>query len=120
MNLLGGDMFTMLGRFFKHNHNLTSINISACVFGDEGSRLFALALGSCTHKSLQNVTLWNNNIAALWNNNIAEEGMVDINANLAVELLQFSNPETYQRSQSQSLTCCLPKKLVHVTLLRFF
>ena len=70
MDLLGGEVFTMLGPFYMNNHNLTNINTSACVFGDEGVRLFALAIGSCTHKALNDVTLWNNNIA--------EEGMVDI------------------------------------------
>ena len=49
VNLLGGEMFTMLGPFFRDNHNLTSIHIAGCDFGDEGGRLFALALGSSTH-----------------------------------------------------------------------
>ena len=63
-------MFTMLGPFFQNNHNLTSIYITSCGFGDEGSRLFALALGSITNKSLQQIRLTNNNIA--------DEEMVDI------------------------------------------
>ena len=70
MDLLGGEVFTMLGPFFKNNHNLTNIYINSCDFGDEGARLFALALGSITNKSLKEVTLSNNNIV--------EEGMVDV------------------------------------------
>ena len=63
-------MFTMLGSFFKNNHNLTSITIDGCDFGDEGCRLFALALGSSANKSLKKVELENNNIAG--------EGAVEI------------------------------------------
>ena len=70
MDLLGGEMFTMLGPFFKNNSNLTTIVINSCVWGDEGARLFALALGSSTNKSLRSVTLCNVNIS--------EEGMADI------------------------------------------
>ena len=66
----GGEVFTMLTPFFKNNHNLTNIIINECDFGDEGGRLFALAIGSSTHKSLKKVQLENNNISA--------EGMVDI------------------------------------------
>ena len=69
MDMLGGETFKMLGPFFKNNHNLTNITIDDCDFGDEGARLFALALGSCK-KSLQRLDLQNNNIA--------DEGMVDI------------------------------------------
>ena len=46
------------------------IDCKNCDFGSEGARLFALALGSCTHKSLQKVELEDNNIS--------DEGMVDI------------------------------------------
>ena len=70
MDMLGGEVFTMLGPFFKSNHNLINIDINSCDFGDEGGRLFALAIGNCTHGSLQKVQLENNNIS--------EEGMVDI------------------------------------------
>ena len=70
-DLLAGEMFTMLGPFFNNNHNLTSISVRNCVWGDEGGRLFALALGSCcTNKSLRKVDLESSNVA--------EEGMVDI------------------------------------------
>ena len=62
-------MFTMLGSFFQNNYNLTNIIINNCIWGDEDSRLLALAIGSCT-KSLREVTLENNNIS--------DEGMVDI------------------------------------------
>ena len=71
MDILGGEIFTMFGLFFKNNHNLTAISIMNCNnFGDNGARLFALALGSCTNKSLRKLVFSNNNIA--------EEGMVDI------------------------------------------
>ena len=70
VDLFGGEIFTMLTPFFDNNYNLTTIIIIECVWGDEGARLFALALGSSTNKSLQNLDLQNNNIV--------EEGMVDI------------------------------------------
>ena len=70
VDLLGGEVFTVLGSFFRDNHNLTAININNCDFGDEGCRLFALALGSSTNKCLKTVELDSNNIA--------EEGMVGI------------------------------------------
>ena len=35
VDLLEGEMYTMLGPFFQNNHNLTSITISHCVWGDE-------------------------------------------------------------------------------------
>ena len=76
VDLLGGEMFTMLGPFFQSNCNLTFININECNFGDEGGRLFALALGSSTNKSLKMVKLENNNIA--------DEGMVDIITSLSM------------------------------------
>ena len=63
-------MFPMLSPFLKNNHNLTNINIRDCDFGIEGARLFALALGSSTNKSLQKVELEDNNIS--------EEEMVDV------------------------------------------
>ena len=68
---LGGEIFTILTPFFQNNHNLTKVIINSCVvWGDEGERLFALALGSSTHKSLQEFDIRGNNIS--------EEGMVDI------------------------------------------
>ena len=70
INLSGGNIFTMLRSFFQNNHNFTRIDINECDFGDEGCRLLALALGSCTNKSLKQVDLSNNNIA--------DEEMVDI------------------------------------------
>ena len=76
VDLLEGGIFTMLTPFFQNNHNLTSINIRACVFGDEGYRLFALAIGSSTSKSLRKVQVENNFIV--------EEGMVDIMTALSV------------------------------------
>ena len=66
MDLLGGEVFTMLGPFFQ-NCNLTIAVIDECDFGDEGWRLFSLAIGSCTNKSLREVQLKDNNIV--------EEGM---------------------------------------------
>ena len=75
-DLLEGEIFTMLGPFFQNNYNLTTIIIDDCVWGDEGGRLFALAIGSSTNKSLKQVDLSNNNIA--------EEGMVDIITALSI------------------------------------
>ena len=76
IDLLGGDLFTMLGPFFQNNYNLTVITINECDFGDEGARLFAVALGSCKNKSLQKVELDHNNISG--------EGMVDIITSLSM------------------------------------
>ena len=70
MDLLEGEIFTILTPFFLNNHNLIKIEVHHCDFGDEGCRLFSLAIGSSTNKSLKEVDLRNNNIA--------EEGMVDI------------------------------------------
>jgi len=69
MDQLCGQIFTMLGPFFKNNNNLDVLTIEECILGAEGARLLALAIGSCK-KSLQHVTLLNSNIA--------DEGMVDI------------------------------------------
>ena len=61
MDLLCGQVFTMLTPFFANNHNLTSIEINNCNFGqyqlngNEGCRLFALAIGAC--KALEKVQL---------------------------------------------------------------
>ena len=76
VDLLGGEIFTMLGSFFKNNHNLTTVSVTDCDFGEEGGRLFALAIGSSINKSLRKVELADNNIS--------EEGMVDIITALSV------------------------------------
>ena len=76
VDLLGGEMFTMLTPFFQNTYNLTTIIINDCNFGDEGCRLFALALGNSTNRSLKQVDLSNNNIT--------EEGMVDIISSLSM------------------------------------
>ena len=77
VDLLGGEVFTMLGSFFRDNHNLTKIIITDCDdLGDEWGRLFALALGSSTNKSLKKVDLQDNDIS--------EEVMVDIVTALSV------------------------------------
>ena len=76
IDLLGGELFTMLTPFFQNNYNLTNITIYDCDFGDEGGRLFALAIGSCTNKSLKKLDLRENTIS--------EEGMVDILTALSV------------------------------------
>ena len=71
MDMQGGEVLTtMLGSFFRNNHNLTRIYINNCNFGDEGGRTLALALGSRTHKSLKDLSLRNSNIS--------EEVIVDI------------------------------------------
>ena len=76
VDLLGGEMFTMLGSFFRDNYNLTNINIKECNLGDEGCRLFALALGNCTNKSLQKLKLEDADIS--------DEGIVDIITSLSM------------------------------------
>ena len=51
----GGEVFTMLGPFFQNNYNLTNIEVRYCGFGEEGSRLFALGVGSSTNQSLKDL-----------------------------------------------------------------
>lgn len=63
MNLFGGQVFTMLTSFFKDNHKLTHFSIDDCNFGEDGCRLFALAIGSCTERSLECIRMTNSNIA---------------------------------------------------------
>jgi len=75
MDLLDGKIFTMLVPFFKHNNNLDVLSLEECILGNEGSRLLALALGTCK-KSLHHVTLLNNNIP--------DEGLVDIITSLSM------------------------------------
>ena len=70
MNLLDGKIFTMMSPFFENNNNLSRIIINDCTLRDDGWRLLALALGSSKHKSLEDVSLMNNNIS--------DEAMVDI------------------------------------------
>ena len=72
---LPGEIFTMLLPFFKINHNLKIIHIEECSFGEDGARLFALALGSCT-RSLVNLELEHTNTS--------DEGMVDIITSLSM------------------------------------
>ena len=96
MDLLGGEVFTMLGSFFQNNHNLTNIKVFNCDFGDEGCRLFALAIGS--NHNLTEINIEECNFGdeggrflalaigssttlqhvELQYNDISEEGMVDI------------------------------------------
>ena len=47
MDLLDGKIFTMLVPFFKHNNNLDVLSLEECILGNEGSRLLAMALGTC-------------------------------------------------------------------------
>ena len=70
IDLLNGSAFTSMVPFFKNNIKLNTIEIHNCDFGDNGCRLFSLALGSSTNKSLENVELTCSGIA--------NEGMVDI------------------------------------------
>ena len=46
-NTLDGNVFRMLAPFFKHNHNLTRIELDECEFGVNGARQLSLAIGSC-------------------------------------------------------------------------
>jgi len=75
MDLSDGKIFTMMGQLFKNNNNLVTISMEDCNFGVEGSRVFALALSSCT-TSLKELTLLSNNIS--------DEGLVDIITSLSM------------------------------------
>jgi len=55
---LDGNVFRMMGPFFKHNHNLTRIELDECEFGVNGARQLSLALGSC-NKSLKCIDIAN-------------------------------------------------------------
>ena len=78
IDLLGGNIFTMLTPFFINNHNLIKIEVHHCDLGGEGAHLFALAIGNdCTNKSLKAVVLRRNNI-------ISDEGMVDVITSLSM------------------------------------
>ena len=56
---LDGNVFRMLAPFFKHNHNLTKIELDDCEFGVNGARQLSLAIGSCS-KSLKCIDIRNN------------------------------------------------------------
>jgi len=72
-------LFTILDSFFKGNSNLSKISIDECNFGEDGCRLFALALGSIGGvKSLTEVAVVNNE------DNIPGEGLVDIITSLSM------------------------------------
>ena len=62
IDLLGGRVFTMMDPFFNINTNINHIKIDDCNFGEEGGRLFALALASSTNSSLKSFMLDNNSI----------------------------------------------------------
>ena len=107
-------MFTMLGPFFKKNFNLTSIYIEHCDFGDEWGRLFALAIGSSTNKSLKRV--------ALENTDISDEGLVDILTALSMHpQLKYLDLEENRLSTNgcvalATLLRCTAKELQHLFL----
>ena len=63
MDLFDGEIFTMLGPFFENNKNLTNLAVKESNLEDDGWRLLALALGRCKNKSLQRVTLSENDIS---------------------------------------------------------
>ena len=115
VNLLGGEMFATLGPFFKDNHNLTVIDIKECDLVDEGCRLFALALGSITNKSLKRV--------ALEHNDISDEGMVDIITGLSMHpQLKYLDLDGNELSTNgcvalSTLLRCSSSELQHLFLL---
>jgi len=76
MDLLGGRVFSMMGRFFENSCSLANLKIHRCHLGDDGWHLLALAIGSSKNKSLR--------IVSLKNNNISDEGMVDIITSLSM------------------------------------
>jgi len=59
ITVLDGDMFSMLGPFFKNNHNLNKISVDECEFGAEAARQLSLAIGNC-NKSLTHFNITNN------------------------------------------------------------
>jgi hypothetical protein len=61
LELLDGQMFTMLDIFLRNNNNLTEIVLEGCEFGVEGMRQSSLALGGC-NKSLQHLQLTDSNL----------------------------------------------------------
>ena len=75
MDLLGGEIFTMLDQFFKNNISLEVLTINGCHLEEDGCwRHLALAIGNCN--SLTELTLSNNNIS--------DEGLVDIITSLSM------------------------------------
>ena len=76
VDLLDGNIFTMLGPFFENNKVLTELTLNDCNLEEEGCRLLALALGSIKNRSLHNVSLLDNDIS--------DEGMVDIITSLSM------------------------------------
>jgi len=75
MDLLDGEIFTMLDQFFKNNISLEVLTINGCNLEEDGCwRLLALAIGNCN--SLTDLTLMNNTIS--------DEGLVDIITALSI------------------------------------
>ena len=74
MDLLDGRVFDILSPFFKNNTNLEVLTIEDCPLEAEGSRLLALAIGSCN--SLREISI----LSA----DISDEGMVDIITSLSM------------------------------------
>ena len=68
LNMSECRLFTVLYPFFEYNDCLRTIVFDQCIFGVEGCRLFASAIGSCTNKSLE--------VMQLENNGITDEGLV--------------------------------------------
>ena len=74
MNISGGRVFDMLGKFFNNNDYLEDLSMSDCHLADIGWRMLALAIGN--GNSLTEL--------ALMNNNISDERLVDIITALSV------------------------------------
>ncbi|KAL7459867.1 hypothetical protein ACHAWC_011873 [Mediolabrus comicus] len=61
--LLSGRIMNRMMEFFKYNGNLTKIELSECILGDDGANELAAALRECTHKqSLRTVRLDDNEL----------------------------------------------------------
>ena len=69
INVLVGQVISMLGTFFKNNHNLIEIKIEDCDLGADGIRQLSLAIGNC-NKSLSTFEFVDNEIR--------DEQLVDI------------------------------------------
>jgi len=74
MDLLDGRVFTLMDPFLKSNTNLDVFHIENCLLAAEGSRLLALAIGSCTN--LREISIISTDIS--------DEGLVDIITSLSM------------------------------------
>ena len=58
-NVLGGAVLPLMQPLIENNSNLTDLSLIRCPIGDDGVRLLASALSSCTHNVLEVIKLPN-------------------------------------------------------------